>query len=160
MFSRRTERDYILISAQTSRGIDLSYRIGLFAQQWNFTSLLGKSRDTVTRKFTQPRGSLLHELLPTVPPALRLRFAETLTNFFSSLFTFPWWKGREGIGREEEPIIPWIALGLRSDGESGEWRGGKEGGIIWKIGDKESGRAVSCVIGVVTIVNLWTSYRK
>ena len=65
-----------------------------------------ESRDIVTRKFTQPRGSLLHELLPTVPPALHLRFAETLTNFFSFyLFFFPW-VGKEG---KKKPIIPCIA---------------------------------------------------
>lgn len=122
---------YINFCSKTSRGIDLSYRIGLFAQQWNFTSLLGKSRDIVTRKFTQPRGSLLHELLPTVP---EVRYASALTNFFSSLFTFPWWKGREGIGREEEPIIPWIALGLRSGRESWERRGRKEGEIRRVVG--------------------------
>lgn len=141
---------YINFCSKTSRGIDLSYRIGLFAQQWNFTSLLGKSRDIVTRKFTQPRGSLLYELLPTVPPALRLRFDELFLFFI--YFSLVEGKGRDWKGRRTDNSVDCtrVAFGSRKLGAKRE-----EGG-----GNKESGRAVSCVVGVVTIVNLWTSYRK
>lgn len=135
MFETFANREDILILASnvTWNWRIVSYRFICATVKLHFAP--EESRDIVTRKFTQPRGSLLHELLPTVPPALHLRFAETLTNFFSFyLFFF----SLVGKGREEKTDNSvYCTRCVRV--EAGREEGGGREEIIWKIGNKERG---------------------